>query len=223
YASLPLLEYCGHDGKMNLASYLPGSQGRQWLNPQICASYGVAPEDRTIGTKNLTVEATDSISVLVYVGAYPLDRVEDDGVDDVLKERLLNTRNWAGALWHIFRVEDADCIEGFLQKVSDSCRGLCPESIPDGSCYLDASLRRRLREECGVSGWTLLQFLGDAVLVPTGAPYQVRSPALIHLSLLPIAIALGRCLNPASFLALQMDSMVYGAVREAVGTLQGYI
>ncbi|NXT00273.1 HAIR demethylase, partial [Jacana jacana] len=32
-----------------------------------------------------------------------------------------------------------------------------------------------LREECGVSGWTLLQFLGDAVLVPAGAPHQVQS------------------------------------------------
>lgn len=128
----------------------------------------MAPEDRTVGTKNLTVEATDSISVLVYVGAYPLDghsvqkgrapgtdwapgcwqtttpkypslcateilrRAEEDGVDDVLKERLWDMRNWAGALWHVFRAEDADCIKGFLQKVSDSCRGLCPESIPDG-------------------------------------------------------------------------------------------
>ncbi|NWW97249.1 HAIR demethylase, partial [Rhynochetos jubatus] len=32
-----------------------------------------------------------------------------------------------------------------------------------------------LREECGVSGWTLLQFLGDAVLVPAGAPHQVQT------------------------------------------------
>ncbi|XP_053874575.1 lysine-specific demethylase hairless isoform X6 [Malaclemys terrapin pileata] len=247
YASLPLLEYCGHDGKMNLASYLPGSQGRQWLSPQICAAYGVAPEDRTIGTKNLTVEATDSISVLVYVGAYPLDghgaqkeilrRVEEDGVDDVLKERLWNTRNWAGALWHIFRAEDADCIEGFLQKV-------CKAQGQDGaaqldlnghrSCYLDASLRRRLREECGVSGWTLLQFLGDAVLVPTGAPHQVQSLSstisVTQRFLSPENAARSARLaaqttdpaGTAQRLRAQMDSMVYGAVREAVGTLQGY-
>ncbi|NXK29609.1 HAIR demethylase, partial [Arenaria interpres] len=32
-----------------------------------------------------------------------------------------------------------------------------------------------LQEEWGVSGWTLLQFLGDAVLVPAGAPHQVQS------------------------------------------------
>ncbi|NXH84103.1 HAIR demethylase, partial [Edolisoma coerulescens] len=32
-----------------------------------------------------------------------------------------------------------------------------------------------LRDECGVSGWSLLQFPGDAVLVPAGAPHQVQS------------------------------------------------
>lgn len=42
-----------------------------------------------------------------------------------------------------------------------------------GSCYLDARLRRRLREEWGVSCWTLLQAPGEAVLVPAGAPHQV--------------------------------------------------
>ncbi|NWX94481.1 HAIR demethylase, partial [Nothoprocta ornata] len=32
-----------------------------------------------------------------------------------------------------------------------------------------------LRDQCGVSGWALLQFLGDAVLVPAGAPHQVQT------------------------------------------------
>ncbi|NXH45631.1 HAIR demethylase, partial [Dicaeum eximium] len=31
-----------------------------------------------------------------------------------------------------------------------------------------------LRDECGVSGWSLVQLPGDAVLVPAGAPHQVR-------------------------------------------------
>lgn len=42
--------------------------------------------------------------------------------------------------------------------------------------YLDPALRRRLRDECGVSGWSLLQLPGDAVLVPAGAPHQVGWP-----------------------------------------------
>uniref|UniRef100_A0A8C4YCH9 Lysine-specific demethylase n=1 Tax=Gopherus evgoodei TaxID=1825980 RepID=A0A8C4YCH9_9SAUR len=165
-ASLPLLEYCGHDGKMNLASYLPGSQARQWLTPQICAAYGVAPEDRTIGTKNLTVEATDSISVLVYVGAYPLDG--HSAQKDFCKASCrLRPAKLISCQLHLFhwQVCKAQGHDGAAQLDLNGHR----------SCYLDASLRKRLREECGVSGWTLLQFLGDAVLVPTGAPHQVQS------------------------------------------------
>lgn len=45
-----------------------------------------------------------------------------------------------------------------------------------GCCYLDAGLRRRLREEWGVNCWTLLQAPGEAVLVPAGAPHQVLPP-----------------------------------------------
>lgn len=59
------------------------------------------------------------------------------------------------------------------------------------SRYLDLSLRRRLREECGVSGWSLLQFLGDAVLVPAGAPHQVGSSAPPHSPTPPGDVYLG--------------------------------
>ncbi|NXS52477.1 HAIR demethylase, partial [Brachypteracias leptosomus] len=87
-----------------------------------------------------------------------------------------------------------------------------------------------LREECGVSGWTLLQFLGDAVLVPAGAPHQVQtltgtisveqrflSPENIthlqdHSTHLPGA---------ARQLRAQLDGAIFSAVREAVGVLRG--
>ncbi|OWK07328.1 hypothetical protein Celaphus_00017160 [Cervus elaphus hippelaphus] len=52
-------------------------------------------------------------------------------------------------------------------------RGGTLEPGTPGRCYLDAGLRRRLREEWGVSCWTLLQAPGEAVLVPAGAPHQV--------------------------------------------------
>uniref|UniRef100_A0A8C5X3K4 Lysine-specific demethylase n=1 Tax=Malurus cyaneus samueli TaxID=2593467 RepID=A0A8C5X3K4_9PASS len=94
-ASLPLPEYCGASGRLNLATYLRGQRGRRWLRPRVRVAYGecgtgvsggtggpparagargsptapiplpgVRPQDRNIGTKNLTVEAADSISVL---------------------------------------------------------------------------------------------------------------------------------------------------------------
>ncbi|NWZ31174.1 HAIR demethylase, partial [Asarcornis scutulata] len=87
-----------------------------------------------------------------------------------------------------------------------------------------------LREECGVSAWTLLQCLGDAVLVPAGAPHQVQN--------LSSTISVEqRFLSPESaarlgdhgtgppgaarWLQAQLDGMILAAVREAVGVLQG--
>ncbi|NXJ89003.1 HAIR demethylase, partial [Corythaixoides concolor] len=87
-----------------------------------------------------------------------------------------------------------------------------------------------LREECGVSGWSLLQFLGDAVLVPAGAPHQVQS-------LTGTISVEQRFLSPESAarlwdhgtdppgaahqLCAQLDGMIFSAVREAVGVLRG--
>lgn len=93
-------------------------------------------------------------------------------MDELLQERLRGAGGRPGALWHIFRAEDAGRIQDFLHKVDQEQGG--PAEDPPGGLYLDSELRRRLREECGVSAWTLLQCLGDAVLVPAGAPHQVR-------------------------------------------------
>lgn len=93
-------------------------------------------------------------------------------MDELLQERLRGAGSRPGALWHIFRAEDAGRIQDFLHKVDQEQGG--PAEDPPGGFYLDSELRRRLREECGVSAWTLLQCLGDAVLVPAGAPHQVR-------------------------------------------------
>lgn len=39
-SSLPLPEYCGPHGRLNLASYLRGERGCRWLRPRVCAAYG---------------------------------------------------------------------------------------------------------------------------------------------------------------------------------------
>ncbi|KAM9609191.1 lysine-specific demethylase hairless [Morphnus guianensis] len=239
-ASLPLPEYCGPTGHLNLAAYLRGQRGRRWLRPRVCVAYGVHPQDRTIGTKNLTVEAADSISVLVHAAAWlperPMARqdlllqADDDGVDALLKERIWDAGSQPGALWHIFRAEDAGRIQDFLKKTCEDQGQEGAATAEPPTRYLDLSLRRRLREECGVSCWTLLQFLGDAVLVPAGAPHQVQT--------LTATISVEqRFLSPenatrlwdhstdppgaAPQLRAQLDGMIFSAVREAVGVLRG--
>lgn len=74
-----------------------------------------------------------------------------------------------------------------LKKLTFNCHKLCKvgeehgqenppdhDPIHDQSWYLDQVLRRRLYEEYGVQGWSIVQFLGDAVFIPAGAPHQVR-------------------------------------------------
>ncbi|XP_014813876.1 PREDICTED: lysine-specific demethylase hairless [Calidris pugnax] len=224
-ASLPLPEYCGPTGRLNLATYLRGQRARRWLRPRLCVAYGVHPQDRTIGTKNLTVEATDSINILVHAAARqdPLPQADAEGLDPPLMERLWDAGGQPAALWHIFRPEDAGRIQDFLQKACEDQRQEGAEEPPRR--YLDISLRRRLREELGVSGWTLLQFLGDAVLVPAGAPHQVQS-------LTGTISVEQRFLSPENVarpgdhvthpqLCAQLDGMIFSAVREAVGILRG--
>ena len=47
------------------------------------------------------------------------------------------------------------------------------DPIHDQSWYLDEELRVRLLDEYGVTGYTIVQCLGDAVFIPAGAPHQV--------------------------------------------------
>ncbi|NXS26613.1 HAIR demethylase, partial [Pomatostomus ruficeps] len=92
-----------------------------------------------------------------------------------------------------------------------------------------------LRDECGVSGWSLLQFPGDAVLVPAGAPHQVQSltgtVSVEQRFLSPESAVRLRDLGTepggtepggtAQQLRAQLDGMILAAVREALGVLQG--
>lgn len=53
------------------------------------------------------------------------------------------------------------------------------DPIHDQSWYLDRSLRKRLHQEYGVQGWAIVQFLGDVVFIPAGAPHQARTTGTV--------------------------------------------
>uniref|UniRef100_A0ABI7YEX4 JmjC domain-containing protein n=1 Tax=Felis catus TaxID=9685 RepID=A0ABI7YEX4_FELCA len=187
--SLPLPEYCNPEGKFNLASHLPGFFVRPDLGPRLCSAYGVAAaKDHDIGTTNLHVEVSDVVNILVYVGiakgngvlskAGVLKKFEEEDLDDVLRKRLKDSSEIPGALWHIYAGKDIDKIREFLQKISKE-QGLevLPEHDPirDQSWYVNRKLRQRLLEEYGVRTCTLIQFLGDAIVLPAGALHQVKN------------------------------------------------
>lgn len=54
------------------------------------------------------------------------------------------------------------------------------DPLREQGCYLTRKLRQRLLEEHGVQGWTVVQFLGDSVLIPAGALHQVTHSLDTH-------------------------------------------
>nr|KAF6309646.1 HR lysine demethylase and nuclear receptor corepressor [Pipistrellus kuhlii] len=232
-ASLPLPEYCAPHGKLNLASYLPPGPALCPLEPQLWAAYGVSPHRGHLGTKNLCVEVTDLVSILVRAEASlpAWHRAQKDFLSGLDGEGLWSPGSQVSAVWHVFRAQDAQRIRRFLQMVCPAGAGNLEPGTP-GSCYLDAGLRRRLREEWGVSCWTLLQAPGEAVLVPAGAPHQVQglvsTVSVTQHFMSPETSALsaqlchqGSSLSPdCRLLCAQVDWAVFQAVKLAVGTLQ---
>ncbi|XP_044276340.1 probable JmjC domain-containing histone demethylation protein 2C isoform X1 [Varanus komodoensis] len=187
--ALPLPEYSNPEGRLNLASYLPGFFVRPDLGPRLCSAYGVAAaKDHDVGTTNLHIEVSDVVNILVSVGIAKgngvpsksgvLKKFEEEDLDDLLRKRLKDSSELPGALWHIYASKDADKIREFLQKVAKE-QGLdvLPEHDPlrDQSWYVTKKLRQRLFEECGVKTCTLIQFLGDAIILPAGALHQVQN------------------------------------------------
>ncbi|XP_064176425.1 probable JmjC domain-containing histone demethylation protein 2C isoform X1 [Anguilla rostrata] len=187
--NLPLPEYSDPEGSLNLASHLPTFFVRPDLGPRLCCAYGVAAsQEQDFGTANLHMEVSDIVSVLVYVGVAKgngvlsktgvLKRLEEEDLDDSVKKRLKDSSETPGALWHIYVSKDVEKIKEFLHKVAKEQGVEVPaehDPIREPGCYLSRKLRQRLLEEHGVQGWTVVQFLGDSVLIPAGALHQVQN------------------------------------------------
>ncbi|XP_059386141.1 probable JmjC domain-containing histone demethylation protein 2C [Carassius carassius] len=187
--NLPMPEYSDPEGNLNLASHLPSFFVRPDLGPRLCCAYGVASsQEQDFGTANLHMEVSDIISVLVYVGVAKgngvlsktgvLKRLEEEDLDDNVKKRLKDSSETPGALWHIYTSKDGEKIKEFLHKLAKE-QGVeilvDPDPIREPRWYLSRKLRQRLLEEYAVQGWTVVQFLGDSVLIPAGALHQVQN------------------------------------------------
>ncbi|XP_043560459.1 lysine-specific demethylase 3A-like isoform X1 [Chiloscyllium plagiosum] len=186
--NLPLPEYTKRDGKLNLASRLPDFFVRPDLGPKMYNAYGLlSAEDRKFGTTNLHLDVSDAANVMVYVGipsGQPnheeeiLKTMEDGDADELTIKRFTESSERPGALWHIYSAKDAEKIRDLLRKVAEEQDQENPpdhDPIHDQSWYLDSTLRKRLYHEYGVQGWAIVQYLGDVVFIPAGAPHQVHN------------------------------------------------
>uniref|UniRef100_A0A673JXW1 Lysine-specific demethylase n=1 Tax=Sinocyclocheilus rhinocerous TaxID=307959 RepID=A0A673JXW1_9TELE len=247
--NLPLPEYTKRDGRLNLACRLPNFFVRPDLGPKMYNAYGlISTEDRRVGTTNLHLDVSDAVNVMVYVGIPEGDSdqekkvmqtIEEGDVDDMTKRRVYEAKEKPGALWHIYAAKDAEKIRELLRKVGEEQGQENPpdhDPIHDQSWYLDQTLRRRLYEEYGVQGWSIVQFLGDAVFIPAGAPHQVHnlyscikvaedfvSPEHVkHCFRLTQEFRHLSTTHTNHEDKLQVKNIIYHAVKDAVGTLKAH-
>ncbi|XP_069507689.1 lysine-specific demethylase 3B [Ambystoma mexicanum] len=245
--NLPLPEYTKRDGRLNLASRLPSYFVRPDLGPKMYNAYGlITAEDRRVGTTNLHLDVSDAVNVMVYVGIpvgegshddEVLKTIDEGDVDEVTKQRIHKGKEKPGALWHIYAAKDAEKIRELLRKVGEEQGQENPpdhDPIHDQSWYLDQCLRKRLHEEYGVQGWAIVQFLGDAVFIPAGAPHQVHnlyscikvaedfvSPEHVkHCFRLTQEFRHLSNTHTNHEDKLQVKNIIYHAVKDAVGTLK---
>ncbi|XP_054160063.1 lysine-specific demethylase 3A-like [Oppia nitens] len=189
--ALPMNEYTRYDGPRNLASRLPNFFVRPDLGPKMYCAYGsVMHTDK--GSTNLHLDMSDAVNVMVYVGIAHKngvlleshinaqnDALVKGGCDQQMMDRMLTNDLKVGAIWHIWRAEDANKIREFIRKVAKErnmkSNEITTDPIHDQSWYLDETLRTRLEQEYGVRGMAIAQCLGDGILVPAGAPHQVQN------------------------------------------------
>ncbi|XP_030000752.1 lysine-specific demethylase 3B isoform X2 [Sphaeramia orbicularis] len=257
--NLPLPEYTKRDGRLNLAARLPNFFVRPDLGPKMYNAYGLtSSEDRKVGTTNLHLDVSDAVNVMVYVGIpcggeggdeeqeadisgrqEVMTTIEEGDVDEMTKRRVYEGKEKPGALWHIYAAKDAEKIRELLRKVGEEQGQENPpdhDPIHDQSWYLDQVLRRRLYEEYGVQGWAIVQFLGDAVFIPAGAPHQVHnlyscikvaedfvSPEHVrHCFRLTQEFRHLSTTHTNHEDKLQVKNIIYHAVKDAVGTLKSH-
>ena len=70
---------------------------------------------------------------------------------------------------------DADKIKDFVMKNSKTDSKKKPKDpLWVGHMYLKERLLEKLEIETGIKPWSFVQSLGEGVIIPTGAPYQVK-------------------------------------------------
>lgn len=110
----------------------------------------------------------------------PIEDIEGRTFDlehEHMEKEAISCDTHPGALWDVFRREDIPKLNEYLRthwkefgKSNEVTSPLYGEAV-----YLNDHHKRKLREELGVEPWSIEQYLGQAVFVPAGCPFQVRN------------------------------------------------
>lgn len=170
-ANLPLTEYTSREGVLNLASRLPDCFVRLDLGPRLWGGY-------TKATYNLQYNVSDAVHVMVHNNKDAKSDIPEilksSGCDGEIVKMAESNSAKVGALWHVFHPKDADKIKEFVNNNIKDPKKKPRDPLWIGTMYLKEKMMEKLKTEHGITPWMFLQNLGDGVVIPSGAPYQVK-------------------------------------------------
>jgi [histone H3]-dimethyl-L-lysine9 demethylase len=157
--NLPVKEYCNRDGALNLVANLPDHCLKPDLGPKLYIAYSSADSPK-VGTTNLHIDISDAFNVILYVGQNcQIDEKEKemkkkDSMVEFLKncdisqdqiDRYTIGGERPGAIWHIFKTEDAEKIREFLSEYESDKKTCSDDCIHDQRFYLDKNMLANLK------------------------------------------------------------------------------
>ena len=115
--NLPVKEYCNRDGTLNLAANVPEHFLKPDLGPKLYIEYRSADAPKA-GTTNLHIDISDAFNVIMYVReSTEIDEEKFRKSEDQIK-RYTEGKERPGAIWHLFKPDDADKIRTFPDNMS---------------------------------------------------------------------------------------------------------
>ncbi|CAF0825810.1 unnamed protein product [Brachionus calyciflorus] len=173
-AILPCKQFTSPTGNMNLIANLPVDCCPPDIGPKIFAG---SKDSYT----NLHIDISDAVNILFYANELEKDKKESlkefllkSNCDKLYIERLESET--PGAIWHIFSDSDVPVISKYLNGAKFRTKKRSKEINPIHSVnyYLDDRMIDEL-SKINVKPIIVIQFVGDAVLVPSGFPHQVKN------------------------------------------------
>ncbi|KAL9235034.1 hypothetical protein vseg_009834 [Gypsophila vaccaria] len=104
----------------------------------------------------------------------PMDDTECCSIDlehENKESGVVSSHTRPGAVWDVFRRKDISKLTDYLNTLLKSDM---ENPIFDEQVYLKNHHKKELKEKYGVEPWSFEQYLGQAVFIPAGCPFQVR-------------------------------------------------
>jgi len=158
--ALPIPDITTRVGIRNVAAHFPVNANVPDLGPKMYIAMKNSDQVGSRGSTVLHMDVADAINIQTYA-----KHGDGEGC----------------ALWHLYHAKDSETLREFLYQHQADELGLSLEEVKrklddpihTTRIYINAEMRKTLREKYGVTGWEVKQEPGEAVFIPAYTAHQV--------------------------------------------------